>query len=272
MNVTTIIKKTINEYLNETYKLTFKDKKEIEGIARSKYEDYIKDVEKNNEFITNSKRMIELVMKMVNDGVFSKEDAENFIKNNQLDFRSNLELKKPMLYNQFYKENFKEIKNEFIRYKTKNALSNYKGYTSKQKNKLKNIDYEDYYNSLSDQEKASIKMFLKLVSVRVNSGEGEAVDRKKVRDTFFRTPEIFQKMFSEKPSNHLWRGDYAHPCDEEYDHEDLDYLSMQLFSTQKKTAKEFGIAFNANNIKSYSGSFSLPLYIEYGGGALWFWR
>ena len=40
---------------------------------------------------------------------------------------------------------------------------------------------------------------------------------------------------------------------------------MQSFSTNKFTAKEFGIAFNATNIKTYSGSFSLPLYIKYGG-------
>ena len=129
--------------------------------------------------------------------------------------------------------------------------------------KVKNINQDDFYKSLSEKEIKSIKQFLNIVGERVSSGTGESVNRKKVRDMFFNTPKSFQELFSEKPSPYLWRGDYTHPCDEDYDHTDKNHLSIQSFSIFKKTAREFGYNFNANTIKKYSGSFSLPLFSKY---------
>jgi hypothetical protein len=193
----------------------------------------------------------------------SGPDAEVF-KGSNFEYWSNLEFTKPMLFNQFYKENFEYERDDYIRYKTKNSLTNFQ-YKSNKEDKLKKYNYKTYYNNLSESEKKSISDFLDIVAERVNSGTGESVSRGDVRDYFFKTPKSFQMMFSEKPSVYLWRGDYAHPCSDDYNNEDKDYLAMQSFTINKNVAHDFGFAFNAKNIKSYSGSFSLPLYTKYGG-------
>ena len=181
-----------------------------------------------------------------------------------MEYKSKMVKSKPILFNKFYGDNIKYVTEDYIKYKERNMYSSF-NYKSKNEKKLKNNEYYKFYNALTDTEKNSIKKFLNIVSERIHSQTGESIDRKKVRDSFFMTPLEFQKMFSEKPSPYLWRGDYTHPCDEEYDHNDINYLSMQSFTTYKNVAKDFGYHFNANNIKNYSGSFSIPLYVKYGG-------
>lgn len=248
------------QQLNESYKLTFNDKKEIDAIIRNQYKLYLKKINDINSQIELNKRTIDIIQNMVNNGEISQENMDKTL----LMFNNNSEPSKPILYNQFYKENYNKIKNDYINNNTKNNLSNF-NYRSKQDNKLDNFDYHSYYSNLNDDEKKSIKQFLKIVGLRVNSGDGESIDKQKVRNAFFNTPVKFQKLFAEKPSPYLWRGDTNHPCDDEYDHNDLNYLSMQSFSIYKNVAKDFGYNFTANNIKKYNGSFSIPLYIKYGG-------
>jgi len=257
------IKRTIKEFLNESYKLTFNDKQEIEKNIRDEYDSYIKDINKTNDSIEVAKKTIELLKDLVKKGESTQEIIEKVIKDSNLDILSKMKPQNPILYNQFYKEKYETIKSDYLLYKERNSLTNFV-YKSKKEDYLKNNDFKKIYNNLTELEKKTIKKFLNIVEERVNSGTGESVDRKEVRDMFFKTPITFQKMFSEKPSTYLWRGDYNHPCSEDYEHNDENYLSMQSFSTSKKTAKEFGFIFNANNIKSYSGSFSLELFLEYG--------
>ena len=70
-------------------------------------------------------------------------------------------------------------------------------------------------------------------------------------------------MFSVKPSKWFWRGDENHPCDVSF-YTDEEERAMQSFSMWKGGAQFFGsIAFPSTKIKSYSGSFSLPLFSEY---------
>jgi hypothetical protein len=259
MQLRELIEATINEYLNESYKLTFNDKKEIDKNIRHEYDKYIQDIKSENEDIKLKKEIVKNIIKQKE--IYHPEVYNSLLNRFNYDYYLNTEFKKPMLFNQFYKENFDTILNYYVNRKRKNSLTSF-GYVSPNK-KVKNINQDDFYKSLSEKEIKSIEQFLDIVSVRVASGTGESVDRKKVRDMFFNTPKSFQELYSEKPSLYLWRGDYTHPCNDDYDHSAKNYLSMQSFSVNKKTAREFGYNFNANNIKRYSGSFSLPLFSEY---------
>ena len=149
---------------------------------------------------------------------------------------------------------------DFINYQTrKGGVVTFKGLDEKVLNPEM---VEQYYNTLNSNEIKSIKTFLKIVAIRQDSGTEESIDRDEVRDSFFNTPIGFQKMYSVKPSKFYWRGDDIHPCDVDYE-SDPDYLKMQSFSNSK--TYDFGdIRFPSTRIGSYSGSFSLPLYIEYG--------
>lgn len=241
-----------NELIFESYKLTFQDKQEIEKKIKAAYKSYISVTNKKNQNITIAKKLMSGPDKDVFKGTHFAYDAEQ-------------DIKKPMLYNQFYRENYESIKRDYINYKQRNSSTTF-DYKSKKEDRLKDFNYREYYNSLTDLERENIDNFIDIVGERINSGSGESVNKTRVRDYFFKTPKTFQGLFSEKPSVYLWRGDDNHPCrGEDYDHEDKDYLSLQSFSTSKSVAKGFGFAFNASNIKSYSGSFSVPLYINFGG-------
>lgn len=256
MKLIKFIENTILEYLNESYRLTFDDKQGIEKNIRTKYKKYIEDIKSHNDDIKLYKNALKSAK-----AVWSDEDYENLLKN--FGYYLNAEVSNSIRFNKFYLENIEQVKNDYIKYKEKNATTNF-SYKSKQEKNLKNNEYENFYNSLVIIEKKSIINFLKIVAERVNSDQGESIDRREVRNAFFKTPVKFQKMFSETPSPYLWRGDYEHPCNDDYDHNDSNYLVMQSFSTSKYIAKKFGFNFNAKNIKTYSGSFSLPLFVEYG--------
>lgn len=263
MKLKKIAEDILREYLDESYKLTFNDKKEIENIIRNNYDKYKKDIKETNTETELAKKHIEHFEKMVNKGELSKDEFDAIMQSH-LGHNYKRNLIKPVLFNQYYDENFEYVKQDYIKYKEKNSYSNFVHKSTKEK-KLENSEYINFYNTLTNTEKQNIKTFLNIVSERINSGTGESIDRIEVRDSFFKTPIKFQKMFSEKPSPYLWRGDYTHPCNDDYDHNDVNYLAMQSFTTNKNTAKEFGYHFNANNIEKYSGSFSVPLYIKYGG-------
>jgi hypothetical protein len=261
MELRKFIATTIREYLNESYKLTFNDKQAIEKNVKNEYEKYKNSISRKNNEIESAKKSIEMLKLLVDKGEFTENQIQKTIDQLNLDYISKIPYEKLILYNQFYKENIEYITQDYINYKIRNATTTF-NYKSKN---IKNNEYEEYYNTLTNIEKQNIKEFLNIVAERIHSGTGESIDRKEVRDIFFKTPLKFQKMFSEKPSPYLWRGDYTHPCNDDYNHNDVDYLSMQSFSINKNTAKEFGFHFSANNIKNYSGSFSIPLYVEYGG-------
>jgi hypothetical protein len=248
--------------LFESYKMTFADKQNVEKEVRSKYDEYKNDIKKTNDEIESAKNNIEILNKLVDKGEFTEEQVSATMKSLNLDYLSKMDKSKPIPFNQFYKQNYKDILEKYKETKTKNAKTTF-SYTSPKHKKLSKINQDEFFKNLSESDKKSINNFLNLVSIRVNSGQEESISRKKVRDMFFKTPKSFQDMFFEKPSSYLWRGDYTHPCKKDYDHSDKDYLAMQSFSIHKSTAKDFGYHFNAKNIKSYSGSFSLPLFLEY---------
>lgn len=243
-------------FLNESYKLTFQDKKNIENEIRKEYESYLKPILKKNADVDQMKDFnpIEVIEKIKID--ISPEQYEKLLA--QLISMKNISKEKIKPFNQFYKENIDYITKDYIRRNQNSSKTNF-NYPMKPVN-----DAESYYETLSSEELKSIKRFLTYVGIRIASGTGESIDRVTVRNAFFKTPIRFQKMFSEKPNPYLWRGDYAHPSDEDYDKEDKEYLAMQSFSTYKNTAKEFGTHFSAINIKSYGGSFSVPKFIDYG--------
>jgi len=242
-----------DEILNESYKLSFEDKKDIEKMVRTEYKNYKTEIIKGNKDIEVAKKVMDF---------FKDQPESSQFAGSSFDYQSKLNLEKPMLYNEFYKQNFNRIKTNYLKYKERNSPSTFT-YISKQTPRLKKLNYKDYYSNLTNTEKNNIVKFINIVGDRVSSGDGESVSRKIVRDQFFKTPKSFQDMFSEKPSIYLWRGDYVHPCDEDYDHGDENYLTMQSFSVMKNVARDFGAHFNASNIESYSGSFSLELFINY---------
>ena len=237
------------ESINESFKITFEDEKNIENEIRKKYDRYLDEIKKRNDYI----KAMKLVLKMADN-----DEQREFFNKEYGQFKD-MDFTIPIRYNKFYAENKKEITDDYIRYKSNNSPTTFEYPTKPIK-----IDIDKYYSSLSKNELESIKKFLYIVAERVNSGTGESVNRKHVRDAFFRTPKTFQETFSEKPNGYLWRGDYTHPKDPDYDHNDKEYLSMQSFSTSKNTARSFGYNFSASNIKSYSGSFSLEKFLHYG--------
>ena len=250
-----------NQYstLIESYKVTLDDKKEIESKLKQEYNNYLK---KYQSTLTD----IKTYQIIVNKSQDEPEQLRNDFKyrlNASMKQLSILKSKKHdgyMLYNEFYSKNYSRIAQDFINYQTrKGGVVNFKGHNEKV---LDTEMIEQYYNSLNSDEIKSIKTFLKIVSIRQNSGSNVSIDRDEVRKSFFNTPIGFQKMYSVKPSKFYWRGDDVHPCDVNYE-SDPDYLKMQSFSNSK--TYDFGvIRFPSTRIDSYGGSFSLPLYIEYG--------
>lgn len=255
VDLTESISVILRQALNESYKMTFQDKQELDKTIKSEYDKYKSAVEAKNLDIEHAKDVIKH---------YEGTPMEQLFKDSNIGYLSRLNISKPMRYNQFYEENYESIKQKYTERKSQNSPSDFE-YKSKTERNLNKNNYTEYYDNLTDVEKQHIINFLKIVATRQASGTGESISRMKVRNSFFKTPESFQVMFSEKPSPYLWRGDIAHPCDDDYDNSDSDYLAMQSFTIYKQTAKEFGFHFNANNIKSYSGSFSLPLYVKYGG-------
>jgi|688.fasta_scaffold182862_2 hypothetical protein len=245
-----------NKFLNETYKLTFQDKQDIEKDIRDEYNGYLKDITNRNKETKKWRNIIDNVK-----GKFSEDDYNAFLDSFGLIARR--EIESPMRYNEFYSKNKKSMTEKFINRKKRDAPTTF---NYPMKAVIEDID--EYYQNLSKEELSSIKKFLRIVAIRIASGAGESIDRKLVRDAFFNTPTSFQKMFSEKPNSYLWRGDYSHPSDEDYDKEDKDYLSMQSFSIYKNVAQSFGSHFSASNIKSYGGSFSVPKFLEYGNSPI----
>ena len=243
----------------ESYKITIDDKKEIDNIIRGEYDRYLKEYQSTINNIEIYNVMIDKVKDGPNEISNSfKKQLEYYINN--LSYLKSKNHDGYKLYNEYYIENYSNILNDYIRQQTmKGGAVNYKGLAEKV---LDSDMVETYYNSLNNREIKSIDRFLKIVAIRQDSGMGESIDRKDVRDSFFNTPVGFQKMFSVKPSKFYWRGDDVHPCDVDYE-SDPDYLLMQSFSNSK--TYDFGdIRFPSTRIGSYGGSFSLPLYIQYG--------
>jgi len=249
-----------NQYrtLMESYKVTLDDKKEIEGEIKKEYDEYLKKYQSTLQDISSYGIMAKMtdIPKQALDSFKYRLDAS--IEN--LSYLKSKKYDGPILYNEFYTKNYSRISQEFINHQTrKGGVVTFKGLDEKVLNPEM---VEQYYNTLSGDEIKSIKRFLKIVAIRQDSGTEESIDRGEVRDSFFNTPIGFQKMYSVKPSKFYWRGDDVHPCDVTYE-SDPDYLKMQSFSNSK--TYDFGdIRFPSTRIGSYSGSFSLPLYIEYG--------
>jgi hypothetical protein len=250
-----------NQYrtLIESYKVTLDDKKEMEDKVKKEYNDYLREYQ-------STLMDIKTYQIMVDTTKGNSEQIRNDFKyrlNSYMEQLSKLKSKKHdgyMLYNEFYIKNYSRIAQDFINYQTrKSGVVNFKGHNEKV---LDTEMVEQYYNTLSGDEIKSIKTFLKIVAIRQDSGIGVSIDRGEVRNSFFNTPIGFQKLYSVKPSKFYWRGDDIHPCDVTYE-SDPNYLKMQSFSNSK--TYNFGdIRFPSTRIDSYSGSFSLPLYIKYG--------
>jgi hypothetical protein len=156
MEIRSFILTRVRQFLNEGYKLTFDDKSEIDKLVRVKYEKYKSEVNKKNDDIRIAKNIMGRVMGTSDEVAF---------KDSLFDYNSKLDLTKPMLFNKFYDENFDSIKKDYITYRSRNSSSDF-SYKSKSDNKLSGIDYELYYNGLSDLDKQSITKFLKLVGVK----------------------------------------------------------------------------------------------------------
>ena len=249
-----------NQYstLIESYKVTLDDKREIDVLIKGEYDEYLKEYQSTLQDISSYG-----IMAKMTDIPKQALDSFKLRLDGSIGRLSDLKSKKHdgyMLYNEFYTKNYSRIAQDFINYQTrKGGVVTFKGLDEKVLNPEM---VEQYYNTLNSDEIKSIKTFLKIVAIRQDSGTEESIDRDKVRDSFFNTPIGFQKMYSVKPSKFYWRGDDIHPCDVDYE-SDPDYLKMQSFSNSK--TYNFGdIRFPSTRIGSYSGSFSLPLYIEYG--------
>ena len=249
-----------NQYstLIESYKVTLDDKREIDVLIKGEYDEYLKEYQSTLQDISSYG-----IMAKMTDIPKQALDSFKLRLDGSIGRLSDLKSKKHdgyMLYNEFYTKNYSRIAQDFINYQTrKGGVVTFKGLDEKVLNPEM---VEQYYNTLNSNEIKSIKTFLKIVAIRQDSGTEESIDRDEVRDSFFNTPIGFQKMYSVKPSKFYWRGDDIHPCDVDYE-SDPDYLKMQSFSNSK--TYDFGdIRFPSTRIGSYSGSFSLPLYIEYG--------
>lgn len=249
-----------NQYstLIESYKVTLDDKKEIDVLIKGEYDKYLKEYKSTLQDISS----YGIITKMTD---IPKQALDSFKLrlDGSIGRLSDLKSEKHdgyMLYNEFYTKNYSRIAQDLINYQTrKGGVVTFKGLDEKVLNPEM---VEQYYNTLNSNEIKYIKTFLKIVAIRQDSGTRESIDRDEVRDSFFNTPIGFQKMYSVKPSKFYWRGDDIHPCDVDYE-SDPDYLKMQSFSNSK--TYDFGvIRFPSTRIGSYSGSFSLPLYIEYG--------
>ena len=74
MKIRKKIATNILQYLNETYKLTFDDKKEIEKIIKNDYDKYKNNIEKTNSEIEEAKKFIEHLKKLEYTQEFTKEE------------------------------------------------------------------------------------------------------------------------------------------------------------------------------------------------------
>jgi hypothetical protein len=166
---------TLNDYLIESFKLKYSDKDEINKILRNNYDKYKSEIKKSNNDIKIAKHIMTVTK--------GTSDEEAF-RGSNFEYTSKLEYEKPMLYNKYYDENYKSVESDYIKHKTRNATTNFE-YKSKQEDVLKKINYDEYYNNLTKQERNNIKIFLNNVGERINSGTGESIGRKLVRDSFF---------------------------------------------------------------------------------------
>lgn len=256
-----ITESQLKKVIEESYKITPQDKKEIEDELRDDYRRYLEKYKSTLLTVNSWKKLAEnekAVMgnepsDMYNKCVETYTHYKNYFNSLKSDKYDG-----PILYNKFYKDNYETVKQKVIQWnsgKVHNA-------NIPEGKRLNQEDVDNYLESLKGNEYNSVIKFLDEVSIRVNSGTGEATGKPRVNRLFFATPPAFQKMFSVKPSKFMWRGDDFHPCDEEYDNEDEYAYAMQSFSIHKNVG--FGsIEFPATKIKSYGGSFSIPLFLEY---------
>lgn len=247
--------------LNESYKITFKDKQEIDKEIRSLYMDYLEKYKEYKENLNNSL----IVLNYFIENSVEERAINDFKKRYEYELSSirYMESKKnpgnPKLYNEFYVENYDSVLNDYADRMKRNSTSNFKQSENK---KLDDAKIEEYFNSLTKDEINKIKLFLDNVSIRQLSGTGESISKKKVRDSFFNTPVGFQRMYSVKPSKWYWRGDDNHPCDVNYEQSEYEFY-MQSFSIYKSMAEIFGsIAYPSTRIGSYGGSFSIPFFLD----------
>jgi hypothetical protein len=123
-----------DEILNESYKLSFEDKKDIEKMVRTEYKNYKTKIIKGNKDIEVAKKVMDF---------FKDQPESSQFAGSSFDYQSKLNLEKPMLYNEFYKQNFNRIKTNYLKYKERNSPSTFT-YISKQTPRLKKLNYKDY--------------------------------------------------------------------------------------------------------------------------------
>jgi hypothetical protein len=125
-------------------------------------------------------------------------------------------------------------------------------------NDINNTENKLFFLQYDENELKNIVNFLDSVMIRTNSGTGETISKKRVRNYFFLTPDSFRKRFEQNPSNLLWRGDVDHPCN------DVDYMDYHYYLqsySNKDTARFFGdTLISSKEILSYNGCFSTSLF------------
>lgn len=246
-----ITESQLKKVIKESYKLTPQDKKQIEDELRDDYRRYLEKYKSDLLTMNAWKQLADNEKAVMGD-----EPSDMYIK--CMEMYNSYSNSKKMLYNEFYKNNYETVKQKVIQWNSNKGTNA----NIPEGKRLNQEEVDNYLESLKGKEYESVIKFLDEVSIRVNSGTGEATGKPRVNRLFFATPPAFQKMFSVKPSKFMWRGDDFHPCDEERDNEDEYGYAMQSFSIHKNGA--FGsIEFPATKIKSYGGSFSLPLFLEY---------
>lgn len=144
------------------------------------------------------------------------------------------------------------IKNELTHSLLESGLRDQKKVELKEILNNSKYEYGGFFSLFNELELINILQFIKLATLRQNSGLGETVGKKTLRDSFFKTPQEFRKYFSVIPNNKLWRGDVDNPC--LYD--DQEDLYLQSFGNEN-IARFFGnVIYPATTIKQYGGSFS----------------
>jgi hypothetical protein len=265
----------LKSIIGESFKLTFEDKKNIDNLIRTIYEDEILKNQKEYERLKKELEIQKSAFNYIQNAPESAYIDDPYLENAKKITLSSItyleqwlkhyKLNKEQRYNKFYIDNYDRIKKNYINRERSNPKRR-KKYNIPDPdltfNKIDSEIVEKIKNGLTNNEKNSIKKFLEIVAIRQDSATGESISKKRVRDSFFKTPEIFQRLYSVKPSKWFWRGDDYHPCDEEYKMSKYNKY-LQSFSQNKKGARFFGdIRFSAINIKKYGGSFSLPKYVS----------
>jgi hypothetical protein len=116
--------------------------------------------------------------------------------------------------------------------------------------------YNGFYSVFNESDLQSIIDFLLGVMLRTNSGLGEGIGKKTLRNLFFKTPQSFRELYEVKPSRNLWRGDTIFPTKK---NRKSDFY-LQSYSN-KSTASFFGnVIWSSTAIESYGGSFSASKY------------